>query len=235
MRIPYLLILGFGIFINSVIVAQESEEIERINMVNRQLIARGIKDPSTLEAMRVVPRHKFVPNKIVKQAYNDHALPIGNDQTISQPYIVAFMTESLKLSPTDKVLEIGTGSGYQAAVLAKMVSSVYTIEIIKNLAYSAIGRLDSLGYNNVMVKWGDGYHGWPEEAPFDAIMVTAGAEEVPKPLISQLKNGGRMVIPVDDKDGGTYLIRLTKHDEKLKKEILAPVRFVPFTRDKRNH
>ncbi|GGW21679.1 protein-L-isoaspartate(D-aspartate) O-methyltransferase [Arenibacter certesii] len=215
--------------------AQVNWATERKNMVNNQLIARGINDPATLEAMKKVPRHKFVPHSLIKQAYNDHALPIGNDQTISQPYIVAFMTESLDLNSTDNVLEIGTGSGYQAAVMAEIVASVYTIEIVKDLANSAKNRLDTLEYNNVSVKWGDGYHGWPEQAPFDAIMVTAGAEEVPEPLISQLKDGGRMVIPVDDKDGGTYLIKLTKQDGKLKKEILAPVRFVPFTRDKRNH
>nr|WP_251805771.1 protein-L-isoaspartate(D-aspartate) O-methyltransferase [Arenibacter sp. H213] len=215
--------------------AQENRAIERGNMVHTQLLARGIKDPSTIEAMQQVPRHKFVPKKNMRQAYNDSALPIGNGQTISQPYIVAFMTETLNLSPADNVLEIGTGSGYQAAVLAKIVDSVYTIEIIKELAYSAKNRLDTLGYDNVTVKWGDGYHGWPEKAPFDAIMVTAGAEEVPEPLIRQLKNGGRMVIPVDDSHGGTYLIKFTKTDGKLKKDILEPVRFVPFTRDKRSH
>ncbi|WP_150450892.1 protein-L-isoaspartate(D-aspartate) O-methyltransferase [Arenibacter lacus] len=234
MRISYLLVVSsiFCMLTNSV--AQEDRALERKIMVERQLIARGIKDPSTLEAMKQVPRHKFVPKKIAKQAYSDYALPIGNEQTISQPYIVALMTEALALGSTDKVLEVGTGSGYQAAVLGEIVNSVYTIEIIQDLAQSAKERLDSLGYNNVTVKWGDGYHGWPENGPFDGIMVTAGAEEIPEPLISQLKVGGRMVIPVDDRDG-TYLIKITKKANKLKKEILAPVRFVPFTRDKRDH
>lgn len=235
MRLPYSLILGFVFFINTFPMAQENRAIEREKMVNTQLLARGIKDPSTIDAMLQVPRHKFVPKSKTIQAYSDRALPIGNGQTISQPYIVAFMTESLKLSSTDNVLEIGTGSGYQAAVMAEIVKSVYTIEIIKDLAQSAKSRLDSMGYHNVTVKWGDGYHGWPEKAPFDAIMVTAGAEEVPEPLTRQLKNGGRMVIPVDNIYGGTYLVRLTKKDGKLKKENLVPVRFVPFTRDKRDH
>lgn len=234
MRIPYILTLGLVLFMNAVPMAQDNSTIKRKNMLNKQLIARGIKDPSTLKAMEKVPRHRFVPKKMQSQAYNDHALPIGNEQTISQPYIVAFMTETLNLAPTDKVLEIGTGSGYQAAVMAEIVELVYTIEIIKNLADTAQEVLASLEYDNVNVKWGDGYHGWPEKGPFDAIMVTAGAEEVPEPLISQLKEGGRMVIPVDDKDGGTYLIKLTKKDGKLKKETLAPVRFVPFTREKRD-
>ena len=181
--------------------------------------------------MTNVPRHEFVPKNLVEHAYRDGALPIGSDQTISQPYIVAFMTETLKLKSTDRVLEIGTGSGYQAAVLGKIVDSVYTIEIIKDLAMSAKSRLKNLGYQNVVVKWGDGYHGWPEKAPFDAIMVTAGAEAIPQPLLDQLKDGGHMVIPVGPSDNVTYLVSVLKKKDRIITKELFPVRFVPFTRN----
>lgn len=177
-----------------------------------------------------VPRHEFVPKNLVEHAYKDGALPIGSGQTISQPYIVAFMTQTLKLKSTDKVLEIGTGSGYQAAVLGKIVDSVFTIEIIKDLALSAKSRLKNLGFDNVIVKWGDGYHGWPEKAPFDAIMVTAGAESIPQPLVDQLKNGGHMVIPVGPSDNVTYLVSVFKKKDRIITKNLFPVRFVPFTR-----
>ena len=205
--------------------------MQREQMVKTQLQARGIKDPLTLYSMTNVPRHEFVPKNLVEHAYRDGALPIGSDQTISQPYIVAFMTETLKLKSTDRVLEIGTGSGYQAAVLGKIVDSVYTIEIIKDLAMSAKSRLKNLGYDNVVVKWGDGYHGWPEKAPFDAIMVTAGAEAIPQPLLDQLKDGGHMVIPVGPSDNVTYLVSVLKKKDRIITKELFPVRFVPFTRN----
>lgn len=212
------------------LVAQDTMATERETMVRTQLQDRGIKSTSTLNAMRQVPRHQFVPKSTVPLAYMDGALAIGHGQTISQPYIVAFMTESLNLRSSDKVLEIGTGSGYQAAVLSKIVDTVCTIEIIKDLALSAKKRLGAMEYHNVQVKWGDGYHGWPEKAPFDAIMVTAGADSIPRPLIDQLKDGGRIIMPIGPPDGITELVRATKKDGKVTIERLLPVRFVPFTR-----
>ncbi|RAJ12848.1 protein-L-isoaspartate(D-aspartate) O-methyltransferase [Arenibacter echinorum] len=216
---------------SSVLIAQNDHVIKREQMVKTQLQARGIKDPLTLFSMLNVPRHEFVPKNLEEHAYRDGALPIGGGQTISQPYIVAFMTETLKLKSTDRVLEIGTGSGYQAAVLGKIVDSVYTIEIIKELAISAKSRLENLGYDNITVKWGDGYHGWPEKAPFDAIMVTAGAESIPQPLINQLKDGGHMVIPVGPSDNVTYLVSVFKKKDRIITKDMFPVRFVPFTRN----
>ncbi|MCK0145736.1 protein-L-isoaspartate(D-aspartate) O-methyltransferase [Arenibacter sp. F26102] len=224
-------IYGFTLCFSSVLIAQNHQFIKREQMVKTQLQSRGIKDPLTLYSMLNVPRHEFVPKNLIGRAYEDGALPIGNDQTISQPYIVAFMTQTLKLKSTDKVLEIGTGSGYQAAVLGKIVDSVFTIEIIKDLAMSAKSRLENLGFDNVKVKWGDGYHGWPEKAPFDAIMVTAGAESIPKPLADQLKNGGHMVIPVGPNNDIAYLVKVTKRNDKIITKKLFPVRFVPFTRN----
>lgn len=224
-------VYGLALCFSSVLIAQNHHFIKREQMVKTQLQARGIKDPLTLYSMLNVPRHEFVPKNLVDHAYKDGALPIGNDQTISQPYIVAFMTQTLQLKSTDKVLEIGTGSGYQAAVLGKIVDSVFTIEIIKDLAMSAKSRLENLGFDNVTVKWGDGYHGWPEKAPFDAIMVTAGAESIPKPLLDQLKNGGHMVIPVGPNDDVTYLVKVTKSNDRIITKKLFPVRFVPFTRN----
>src|SRR5690554_3277565 len=223
------ILLIFFIMGSRMLVAQDTMATERETMVRTQLQDRGIKSTSTLNAMRQVPRHQFVPKSTVPLAYMDGALAIGHGQTISQPYIVAFMTESLQLRSTDKVLEIGTGSGYQAAVLSEIVDSVYSIEIIKELALSAKKLLDTLGYDNVIVRWGDGYHGWPERAPFDAIMVTAGASTIPQPLIDQLKEGGRIIIPVGPPNGITELVRATKKDGKMTVEHLLPVRFVPFT------
>ncbi|GBF19305.1 MULTISPECIES: protein-L-isoaspartate(D-aspartate) O-methyltransferase [Arenibacter] len=226
-----LLIYGLALCFSGILIAQNDYVMQREQMVKTQLQARGIKDPLTLYSMTNVPRHEFVPKNLVEHAYRDGALPIGSDQTISQPYIVAFMTETLKLKSTDRVLEIGTGSGYQAAVLGKIVDSVYTIEIIKDLAMSAKSRLKNLGYHNVVVKWGDGYHGWPEKAPFDAIMVTAGAEAIPQPLLDQLKDGGHMVIPVGPSDNVTYLVSVLKKKDRIITKELFPVRFVPFTRN----
>jgi protein-L-isoaspartate(D-aspartate) O-methyltransferase len=199
-------------------------------MVERQLRPRGIDDPRTLQAMAKVAREKFIPKELQARAYEDRPLPIGYGQTISQPFIVAFMTQELKPKPTDRVLEIGTGSGYQAAVLAELVAEVYTIEIVKPLAQSAEVRLRELGYKNVHVKAGDGYKGWPEHAPFDAIIVTAAPDHVPQPLVEQLKEGGRMVIPV----GGAivqYLNVLEKRGGAVKQTAAIPVKFVPLTRD----
>ena len=214
--------IGFG---------QENYTAKREQMVKTQLKARGIKDAATLFTMQNVPRHLFVPENMKPYAYRDRPLPIGDGQTISQPYIVAFMTEVLQLKESDKVLEIGTGSGYQAAILAKIVDSVYTIEIVKPLAIKAKDRLQQLGYANVNVKWGDGYHGWPAKAPFDAIIVTAGADSIPQPLIDQLKIGGRMIIPVGPHSYVSHLVFVTKKKNKITKKKLIPVRFVPFTRD----
>lgn len=200
-------------------------------MVDRQLRARGIDDPRTLKAMAKVPREKFVPNELTARAYEDNPLPIGFGQTISQPYIVAFMTQELKPKPTDRVLEIGTGSGYQAAVLSEMVAQVYTIEIVRPLAQRAAVVLQALGYKNVLVKGGDGYKGWPEHAPFDSIIVTAAPDHVPQPLIDQLKEGGRLIIPV----GKTHAQRLYTYEKRggrLKETAVIPVRFVPLTRDR---
>lgn len=225
------LIYGLALCFSGILIGQNDYVMQREQMVKTQLQARGIKDPLTLYSMTNVPRHEFVPKNLVEHAYRDGALPIGSDQTISQPYIVAFMTETLKLKSTDRVLEIGTGSGYQAAVLGKIVDSVYTIEIIKDLAMSAKSRLKNLGYHNVVVKWGDGYHGWPEKAPFDAIMVTAGAEAIPQPLLDQLKDGGHMVIPVGPSDNVTYLVSVLKKKDRIITKELFPVRFVPFTRN----
>lgn len=204
---------------------------QRERMVLYQLEAPGrdIKDKRVLDAMRKVPRHEFVPEQYRDQAYNDHPLPIGYGQTISQPYIVAFMTEQLQPKPTDRVLEIGTGSGYQAAVLSLLVAEVYTIEIIEPLARRAELDLKRLGYNNVKVRHGDGYLGWPEAAPFDAIIVTCAPEEVPQPLIDQLKDGGRMIIPVGDL-GDQNLWLLVKEGNSVKRQAVLPVRFVPMIR-----
>ena len=198
-------------------------------MVEDQIIKRGVEDPRVLDVMKVVERHKFVPEKYSESAYNDGPLPIGHGQTISQPFIVAFMTENLKLEPSHKVLEIGTGSGYQAAVLSELCDHVYTIEIVDELANESAERLGRLGFNNITVRSGDGYMGWPEEAPFDRIMVTAAPEEIPELLTEQLVEGGVMVIPVGKQYEIQYLWVITKEAGGLiKKEKILPVRFVPM-------
>ncbi len=184
-------------------------EALRARMVEQQIERRGVRSPQVLAAMHRVPRHEFVPSSLRHEAYHDYPLPIGFGQTISQPYIVAAMTEALALRPSDKVLEIGTGSGYQAAVLAELVSNVYSIEIIPELAQRAAADLFRLGYTNVHVRTGDGYAGWPEHAPFDAIIVTCAPENIPPPLVQQLADGGRMVIPVGGR-WGQSLVRMTK-------------------------
>ena len=203
----------------------------RAQMVERQIEARGVTTPSVLEAMRSVPRHRFVPNQPVELAYSDRPLPIGEGQTISQPYIVARMTELVQPDSTDRALEIGTGSGYQAAVLSEIVDSVYTIEIIPELASTARTRLERLGYSNVRVRTGDGYKGWPDRAPFDVIIVTAAPERIPPPLTRQLADGGRMVVPVGPQARTQWLTLVTKEDGEISKRKLSAVRFVPFLRD----
>jgi protein-L-isoaspartate(D-aspartate) O-methyltransferase len=199
----------------------------REEMVDTQIKARGIKDPLILKAMSKVERHLFVSKNLWGSAYNDYPLPIGHEQTISQPYIVALMTELMELTGKEKVLEVGTGSGYQAAILAEIVQEVFTIEIVEDLALSAKERLNRLGYNNIHVKAGDGYQGWPDEAPFDAMIVTAAPDHIPKPLIDQLKMNGLMVLPIGSHFQDLYRIRKTR--KGIVKERIAPVRFVPMT------
>lgn len=211
---------------------QDAYEAERKRMVDL-IASRGVKDATTLRAMRAVRRHEFVPKEIESNAYGDHPLPIGYEQTISQPYIVAYMTEVLRPKRGMKVLEVGTGSGYQAAVLAEVGCDVYTIEISKELASSARERLARLGYGRVKTRHGDGYKGWTEAAPFDAIIVTAAADRIPPPLIEQLKPGGRMVIPEGESDEVQKLILIEKDAKgKVKSTELLPVRFVPLLRER---
>ncbi|MFN2541823.1 MAG: protein-L-isoaspartate(D-aspartate) O-methyltransferase [Chthoniobacterales bacterium] len=201
---------------------------ERQRMVQEQLMPRGIHDERVLGAMAKVPREEFVPPEVRAASYSDQPLPIGYGQTISQPLIVAFMTEQLRPSPKDRVLEVGTGSGYQAAILAELLAEVYSIEIVEPLAKTAAATLQRLGYKNVRVKAGDGYQGWPEFAPFDAIIVTCAPEHVPQPLTNQLKEGGRMVIPVGG-PGIQELYLLEKENGQLRQRAVDTVRFVPMT------
>jgi protein-L-isoaspartate(D-aspartate) O-methyltransferase len=200
----------------------------RERMVEWQLRARGVDDPRVLDAMRRVPRHLFVPAEHRQQAYGDHPLDIGFGQTISQPYIVGYMTAALSLPPEARVLEIGTGSGYQTAVLAEVAREVYSIEVVPEHADIAHERLRALGYDNVHVRTGDGYDGWPEAAPFDGILVAAAPDHVPRPLVEQLKIGARLVLPVGRADQD--LLVLTRTDEGVREDDRLPVRFVPFVR-----
>jgi protein-L-isoaspartate(D-aspartate) O-methyltransferase len=202
----------------------------REKMVTQQIISRGVTDQLTLKAMRKVPRHLFVTKEYESEAYDDNPLPIGYGQTISQPYIVAYMTEVAKPDHSKTALEIGTGSGYQAAVLAETVKSVYSIEIVPELAKESAERLKMLGYKNITVKYGDGYKGWKEFSPFDIIIVTAAAEQIPQPLIDQLAENGRLVIPVGPPLAVQELILLIKKNGKIEKSRLTFVRFVPFKR-----
>lgn len=208
----------------------DSWVIARKRMVETQMRARDIRDERVLAAMETVRRHEFVPADVITQAYNDYPLPIGYGQTISQPYIVALMTQLLELKPNAKVLEIGTGSGYQAAVLAELTDHVYSIEIVPQLAERARATLDRLGYQRVTTRTGDGYWGWPEEAPFDAIIVTAAPDHVPQPLLEQLADGGRMVIPVGPPGGYQSLWVITRHGDDYQNVNWGGVAFVPLTR-----
>ncbi|MBI4480845.1 MAG: protein-L-isoaspartate(D-aspartate) O-methyltransferase [Acidobacteria bacterium] len=212
--------------------AQDQYAQRRERMVEEQVVSRGVKDERVLEAMRAVPRHLFVPPNLVTQAYSDRALPIGEGQTISQPYIVALMTELLQTKPGDTVLEVGTGSGYQAAVLSRLVKQVYSIEILPSLAASSKRRLAQLGLTNATVRTGDGYLGWPEFAPFDGIIVTAAPPEIPSALLKQLKRGGRMVVPVGDSSQTQNLMVLekSKSSDAVTERTVIPVRFVPMVR-----
>jgi protein-L-isoaspartate(D-aspartate) O-methyltransferase len=199
----------------------------RKRMVRTQIEARGVSDRRVLRAFNTVERHRFMDSSFHAEAYNDYPLPIGEGQTISQPYIVALMTEVLDLEQDDKVLEIGTGSGYQAAILAELVDSVFSIEIVESLGLTAVERLKKLGYDNIFVHIGDGYRGWPEHAPFDAIIVTCAPEEIPQPLIDQLAEGGRLVIPVGVE--WQELVLVKKEGDEISRKTIAPVRFVPMT------
>lgn len=199
-------------------------------MVKQQIEKEGVRSPTVLTAMRSVERHLFIPESMRSYAYSDRPVPIGYGQTISQPYIVAYMTQVIEPKPDFKVLEIGTGSGYQAAVLAGIVKEVYTIEIVQALGQSATERLKQLGYNNVTVKIDDGYYGWKEHAPFDAIVVTAASEYIPPPLLEQLKENGKMIIPVGSPFQTQWLMLVSKKNGKATTKRLLPVSFVPFTR-----
>lgn len=202
----------------------------RLEMVETQIAQRGIRDTAVLRAMRTVPRHRFVEAGDSANAYDDHPLPIGYGQTISQPYIVALMTELARPSSSSRVLEIGTGSGYQAAVLAEIADSVFTIEIVEPLADTAAERLRRMAYGNVVVRCGDGYLGWEEKSPFDAILVTAAAPEIPRPLLEQLAEGGRMVIPYGEAAAVQQLLLLEKRNGRISRQEILPVRFVPLVR-----
>lgn len=208
---------------------EEDFKQQREEMVQLHLEARDIENRRVLEAMKTVPRHRFVPARVREYSYADNPLPIGQKQTISQPYIVALMSQVADPKPKDRALEIGTGSGYQAAVLAELVQEVYTIEIIPELAQRSEKLLSELGYENVRLRQGDGYQGWPDKAPFDIILVTAAAPKIPEPLLEQLAERGRLVMPVGSTGGVQVLTLVTKKDGKLRRELITGVRFVPLT------
>ncbi len=223
-------LLSFLILLSSFSAHEDDNNIytqQRFEMVENQIISRGIHNSKVIKAMLRVPRHKFVPEGFRKFAYSDNPLPIGTDQTISQPYIVALMTELLRLNGGEKVLEVGTGSGYQAAILAEIGCEVFTIEILDSLSAKAEEILRYLGYGSINYKIDDGYRGWPEHAPFDAIIVTAASEHIPEPLIQQLKVNGKMIIPIGDQY--QELLLITKTDKGIEKRTITPVRFVPMT------
>ena len=218
---------------STIAVADSDEALKeaRMRLVDETIAARGVEDEEVLDAMRRVERHLFIPDNQVQHAYEDRPIPIGHGQTISQPYIVALMTEVVKPQSDHRVLEIGAGSGYQAAVLAELVDHVYTVEIVPPLAEWAEERLDVAGYTNVTVRHADGFYGWEEHAPFDAIVVTAAAPHIPPPLLEQLREGGRMIIPVGSRFRTQQLVLVEKEDGEFQTRNLLPVRFVPFTRD----
>ena len=227
--IPWVLSFCASRPIENPLTAEDDLVSQREQMVQRQLQARDIRNPRVLEAMQQVPRHLFMPAEVRPYAYGDNPVPIGEKQTISQPYIVALMTQTVDPQPHQRALEIGTGSGYQAAVLAELISEVFTIEIIPLLGERARGTLEELGYHNVEVRVGDGYQGWPEEAPFDIILVTAAADQVPEPLIEQLAEGGTLVMPVGPVGGIQALTTLTRIEGDVIRTHLTDVRFVPMT------
>jgi len=223
----FVIILPFILAGKSILMAQNFEKL-RNDMVEEQLVARNIKSKAVLDAMRTVPRHLFVPKDLQGNAYNDSPLAIGLGQTISQPYIVAFMTEQLEPFPGMKILEIGTGSGYQAAILAHLGCRVYTIELLEELAAGAAKILAGLNFNNVKTKSGNGYSGWPEEAPFDAVIITAAPDKIPEKLIEQLKDDGKMIVPVGPVYSPQSLKFITKKDKRIIEKDLLPVLFVPM-------
>ena len=233
MKKTTLLLLLFLLFPDCTPMADPTDASETIKardrMVREQIEARGISLPRVIDAMRSVPRHEFVPGDLIDSAYNDHPLPIGEGQTISQPYIVALMTESLQLEPSDRVLEIGTGSGYQAAILSGLTEQVYTIEIKHKLYINSANILNKLNYKNIKCRHGDGYFGWPEAAPFDAIMITAAVDHIPPPLVKQLRDGGRLVLPLGSPFGYQNLVLVTKHGEDISVKQIIGVLFVPMT------
>lgn len=224
-RYKWVIVLAVFLFFFS----SDSFQKAREHMVTHDIQKRGISNQRVLDAMRKIPRHLFVRPDLQKSAYDDNPLPIGEGQTISQPYIVALMTQALEIKPTDRILEIGTGSGYQAAVLAELAREVYTVEIKKSLAQKAEYLLKKLGYKNIRIKHGDGYLGWKEHAKFDAIMITAASPYIPPPVINQLKLGGRLVLPQGNPASTQQLILYQKREDRLKKEVLSLVRFVPLT------
>jgi protein-L-isoaspartate(D-aspartate) O-methyltransferase len=228
-RVLSLLTLSGVIFFNFVFAQEDPFARERNRMVQEDLARRNITDKKVLDAMSKVKRHLFVDKDLWDQAYEDNPLPIGEGQTISQPYVVALMTQALAITPGEKVLEIGTGAGYQAAVLAELTDKVYTIEILPRLAQKAAQRLQALGYVSVKVKCGDGYAGWKEYAPFDAIIITCAADQIPPALLNQLKVGGRLIIPLGSSSFIQHLTLVTKKENELKRELLGGVVFVPMT------
>jgi protein-L-isoaspartate(D-aspartate) O-methyltransferase len=213
----------------NVLTAEDPTQPARTRMVQRHLVERGIKDPRVLDAFRSVPRHEFVRKEARHLAYEDESIPIGEGQTITPPYEVAFMTESLQPKATDRVYEVGTGSGYQAAILSKLVKEVYSVEIHKPLAEGARKAFDKLGYGNVKSRHGDGYEGWPDAAPFDAVIVTCAPEKIPAPLVQQLKEGGRMIIPLGDRYNQVVYLMLKKNGKMEQAKALRPTLFVPMT------
>jgi len=227
-RLSSILHLPCAFLVSRLLVADDPAALERERMVSEQIESRGIRDPAVLRAMRATPRHLFVPTFLRATAYEDEALPIGHGATISQPYVVALMTELLKPAKSQRVLEIGTGSGYQAAVLAQIVAQVYTIEIVPELAQSAARTLQALRYTNVMVRQGDGYQGWPEQAPFDGIILTAAPPEIPPLLIQQLANGGRLVAPVGPLAVQELVLIEKKTDGTIQRRPMGLVRFIPM-------
>jgi protein-L-isoaspartate(D-aspartate) O-methyltransferase len=231
MLVRLIIILLSLIICRVTVFSQDIYKELRNKMVIEQIEQRGITNETTLMAIRRVPRHLFVPEKMIPFAYEDRPLSIGYGQTISQPFIVAYMTSILNLSRSFRVLEVGTGSGYQAAVLAEIIDTVYTIEIIPELARNAAIKFRELAYNNIICRQGDGFYGWPSNSPFDVVIVTAAVEEIPAPLIQQLKDGGKMIIPVGSGNLPQYLMLINKKNQKITREKLIPVRFVPFLRE----